>query len=200
MSKRAAAAAETRRRIVEATSELHGEQGIAVTSWDDIAARAGVGVGTVYRHFPSLDELIPVCGQVVAELVALPSPEAAAAAFAGVRGREERLARLASEVFAIYERGAPPLRSARREPEVADAIAAAYDGWREGIEPLVAAAEADGSIDGLDPEAVLFLYRTLYLGLLLHRGTGLDGPDADAWRALIERVVAGLGAPADDDN
>jgi hypothetical protein len=25
--------------------ELHGEQGIAAMSWDDIAARAGVGVG-----------------------------------------------------------------------------------------------------------------------------------------------------------
>ena len=57
MSKRAAAAARTRARIVEATRELHGEQGIAATSWDDIAARAGVGVGTVYRHFPSKAEL-----------------------------------------------------------------------------------------------------------------------------------------------
>ena len=50
---------------------------------------------------------------------------------------------------------------------------------------------------GLDPEAVLFLYRTLYLGLLLHRGSGLEGPDPEAWAALIERVVAGLGRPAD---
>ncbi|HET8951451.1 MAG TPA: helix-turn-helix domain-containing protein, partial [Solirubrobacteraceae bacterium] len=59
MSKRAAAAGLTRRRIVDATRELHTERGIAGTSWDDIAARAGVGVGTVYRHFPSLDELVP---------------------------------------------------------------------------------------------------------------------------------------------
>ena len=65
MTRRASAAAQTRRRIVEATRELHIEQGIAATSWDDIAARAGVGVGTVYRHFPSLDELIPACGEIV---------------------------------------------------------------------------------------------------------------------------------------
>ena len=64
MSKRAAAAARTRERIVDATRDLHGEQGIAATSWEDIAARAGVGVGTVYRHFPSLDELIPACGEI----------------------------------------------------------------------------------------------------------------------------------------
>jgi AcrR family transcriptional regulator len=47
MSNRAASVARTRQRIVDATRELHGEQGIAATSWDDIAARAGVGVGTV---------------------------------------------------------------------------------------------------------------------------------------------------------
>ena len=47
MSRRASAAAQTRRRIIDATRELHTEQGIAATSWDDIAARAGVGVGTV---------------------------------------------------------------------------------------------------------------------------------------------------------
>jgi AcrR family transcriptional regulator len=32
------------------------------TSMQDIAARAEVSLGTVYRHFPSLDELIPACG------------------------------------------------------------------------------------------------------------------------------------------
>ena len=85
---------------------------------------------------------------------------------------------------------------------MADALATAYERWREGVEPLVAAAEADGTIDGVDAEAVLFLYRTLYLGLLLHRGTGLDGPDPDAWQVLVDRVVGGLGrAPdqTDDD-
>jgi AcrR family transcriptional regulator len=52
MGKRAAAAEETRRRIVDATHALHIEQGVAATSWDDIAGRAGVGVGTVYRPSP----------------------------------------------------------------------------------------------------------------------------------------------------
>src|SRR5688500_5791576 len=56
MSRRASAVAETRRRIIDATRALHTERGIAATSWDDIAARAGVGVGTVYRHFPSPDD------------------------------------------------------------------------------------------------------------------------------------------------
>ena len=87
MSKRAAAVARTRQRIVDATRELHGEQGIAATSWDDIAARAGVGVGTVYRHFPSLDELIPACGEITMQLLALPDASTVPALFEDATSR-----------------------------------------------------------------------------------------------------------------
>jgi AcrR family transcriptional regulator len=82
-----------------------------------------------------------------------------------------------------------------RDDEVADALADAYERWRAGVEPLVAAAEAEGSLSDIDPEAVLFLFRILHLGMLLHRGSGLDGPDPAAWRALVERMVAALGRP-----
>ena len=81
MKKRAAAVAQTRQRIIAAARELHGERGIAATSWDDIAARAGVGVGTVYRHFPSLDELIPACGAITMQVIALPDPASVPALF-----------------------------------------------------------------------------------------------------------------------
>src|SRR5688500_12570201 len=109
MSKRAAAVAQTRQRIVDATLELHGEQGIAATSWDDIAARAGVGVGTVYRHFPSLDELIPACGEITKQVVALPDPSRLPALFEDATEPAERIARLVRETFAIYERAARAL-------------------------------------------------------------------------------------------
>ena len=46
-----------RRRILEAASRLFAERGLDV-SLDDIAAAAGVGVGTVYRRFPDKDALI----------------------------------------------------------------------------------------------------------------------------------------------
>src|SRR4051812_10283538 len=118
MSKRAAATEATRRRIVDATRELHAAQGIAATSWDDIARQADVGVGTVYRHFPSLDELIPACGAVVMEIVELPDPQAVPALFQGARGRRARLERLATEAFGIYERGAAPLERARQERDL----------------------------------------------------------------------------------
>ncbi len=140
MGKRAEAVARTRERIVEATLSLHGEQGIAATSWDDIAARAGVGVGTVYRHFPSLDELIPACGAITMQRVALPEPSAAAALFEGLTEPAERVERLVREAFAVYERGAPQLRAARDESEVHPLVARTRDELEASLRALVDAA------------------------------------------------------------
>lgn len=44
-------------RVLEGARELFGEYGVDV-QMDDIASRAGVGVGTVYRHFPTKDALL----------------------------------------------------------------------------------------------------------------------------------------------
>jgi AcrR family transcriptional regulator len=46
-----------RARILAAADEVFAERGLEV-SLDDIAAHAGVGVGTVYRRFPDKDALI----------------------------------------------------------------------------------------------------------------------------------------------
>jgi AcrR family transcriptional regulator len=137
MTRRASAVAQTRERIVEATRELHGEQGIAATSWDDIAARAGVGVGTVYRHFPSLDELIPACGEISMRVIALPEPGDARSLFDGAGDRAERLVR---EVFAVYERGAPQLWAMRNEPDVHPDVAESAAQVEASLSALVDAA------------------------------------------------------------
>lgn len=46
-----------RERIIEVAKEAFTRHG-ANTSLDDIASQAGVGPGTLYRHFPSRDALI----------------------------------------------------------------------------------------------------------------------------------------------
>src|SRR5918999_566137 len=106
MDKRKAAVQETRQRILEATLALHAEKGILGTSWQDIARRADVSVGTVYKHFPSLEELMPACGALIYAITRPPSLEDAPQIFAGARSLEERLERLFSELFDFYERGA----------------------------------------------------------------------------------------------
>lgn len=45
-----------RARVLAAAEEVFGEQGLAVPL-DEIARRAGVGAGTVYRHFPTKEAL-----------------------------------------------------------------------------------------------------------------------------------------------
>jgi AcrR family transcriptional regulator len=173
MSKRAAATAATRRRIVDATRELHTEQGIAATSWDQIAARAGVGVGTVYRHFPSLDELVPACGEISMEIVALPTAADAAALFSGVGDPAGRIARLVAEVFAIYERGAPELRVVRREPGAHPSVAQ----LGETLEATLAAL-VDAALPGASRE---------------DRSVARAMIDLDTWQAMRD---AGVGDPA----
>jgi AcrR family transcriptional regulator len=50
-------AARNRERLLTAASELFAERGLTVTL-NDIAHRAGVGVGTAYRRFANKDEVI----------------------------------------------------------------------------------------------------------------------------------------------
>jgi AcrR family transcriptional regulator len=75
-------------------------------------------VGTVYRHFPSLDTLIPACGEITMQVIAPPAPATVPALFEHATEPAERIEQLVREAFAIYERGAPELRAIRREADV----------------------------------------------------------------------------------
>src|SRR5712692_10288397 len=100
LDQRAATMEATRRRIVEATIALHREKGIVATSYRDIARRADVGLGTVYHHFPAIDDLVMACGGRLLELTQPPGPDV----FAGLRARRRRVERLTSELFGWYGR------------------------------------------------------------------------------------------------
>lgn len=115
MDKRSHARDETRRRIVEATAKLHGEHGVLGTSWRDIAREADVSVATVYAHFPSLDELLPACGRHVMERVCPPQADQAPEVLGDAVDPQDRLLRVARELFAFYERGGPHIEVDIRE-------------------------------------------------------------------------------------
>jgi AcrR family transcriptional regulator len=182
---------DVRARLVQAAAAVFAREGYAGTKIMDIVREAGVSTGTVYGRFRSKNELLREA------VVGASTRGGVLASTARSLGDLFRFGtRLADRPLYAFE----ALRleayvTARREPEVARALADAFAHWREGVEPLVAAAQTDGEIADVDPEAVLFLYRTLYLGMLLHRASGMDGPDPHAWDALVERVVAGLGRP-----
>ena len=103
---------------MEATAKLHGERGVFGTSWRDIAEEADVSVATVYSHFPSLDELLPACGQLVMERARPPAREAASEVVGDARDLRERLVRVARELFGFYERGGAHLEVDVREREL----------------------------------------------------------------------------------
>ncbi len=44
--------------LIENAAEVFGEQGVESASLEEIAKRAGVGIGTLYRHFPARANLI----------------------------------------------------------------------------------------------------------------------------------------------
>jgi AcrR family transcriptional regulator len=192
MTRRASAVAQTRRRIIDATRELHTEQGIAATSWDDIAARAGVGVGTVYRHFPSLDELIPACGEISMQIVALPDPQRVPSLFDGVDAPAGRIERLVREAFAIYERGAPELRAIRDERDVHPHVAEAGEELEASLTALVDAAVEPSAITPADRAVVRAMVDLGTWQALRDQGLG----PAEAVDAVSQMLAARLGNSA----
>ena len=72
LRKRADAMDDTRRRITEAAVELHGSVGPARTTITAVAKRAGVQRQTVYRHFPTEDDLFTACSGHFASTHPLP--------------------------------------------------------------------------------------------------------------------------------
>lgn len=127
---------ETRRRILEATCQLHGERGISGTSMVDVARRAEVSIGTVYRHFPNLDDLVDACGQIVWQELSPPTLESLAAK--GSIG--ERVRTLVGEVFDMYGRGGQDMKLGMADIHRVKAVAEWFRRWEEHKESLVRAA------------------------------------------------------------
>lgn len=140
MHKRAASREDTRARIVRATMQVHDEKGIGPATMSEIAERAGVGLATVLRHFPTYGQLVQTCGMHVWQELRPPVPDLAAAVFEGLDGRAARLARLVEELDGFYARGALRLRIAGRDRERVPEVSAFFAAVEAGIAAYVAEA------------------------------------------------------------
>jgi AcrR family transcriptional regulator len=103
----------TRRRIVEATVELHSTIGPARTTISAVADRAGVPRLTVYRHFPDQRELELACSALIMARESLPDPGAWTADTPG-----ERLRNGLEELYRYYSRNEGLLANVLRDAEV----------------------------------------------------------------------------------
>ena len=148
MAGRERAVQETRQRIIDAAISLHAQRGVIATNWEEIAEGAGVSTATVYRHFPSLGELVPACARTAFEAGArLPSPAQAAAAFAGLTRPAPRIERLIRESCRCYELGAGWLAAARRDAKSVPALDRAVRLQERVLGVLIQAALGDAFVD-----------------------------------------------------
>ncbi len=149
---------------------LFAREGYEGTKILDIVAEAGVSTGAVYGRFGSKNELLQ-------EAVVRRAAADVALELSGVETVVQLLlgfGPLADDEAVRLE----ALVAARREPEVAEAIREADRVRTDKVRPLFEAATLDGTIDpALDPATVLFLARTIYLGLLLQRAARSEPPD-----------------------
>lgn len=176
---------ETRRRIVEATFACHSEKGILATSYEDIARKADVALATVYRHFPTVNDLVTGCGAHVLRIIAPPS----ASVFNGARTRNERLAVYIDEIFAFWGR-AHMLETAIRDAPYVPAI----QDFLDEIDKLVTYLGGMALGDDASSEDLTYLltFTDFYVWKAFHaRGLSTEAP-----RIITEIVHSQIGERA----
>ena len=98
LKQRAESQTATRKRIVEATVELHDAVGPSRTTISAIAERAGVQRLTVYRHFPDERSLFEACSGLWRAENPAPDPSA----WAAIDDPEQRLRIALTEIYAFF--------------------------------------------------------------------------------------------------
>jgi AcrR family transcriptional regulator len=173
-----------REAVIAAAKELFADLGLDA-QMPDVARSAGVGVGTVYRHFPTKDDLIAALVAERFERLAQKAREGLEAEdpWEGIAG----FVRFSAEIQAA-DRGLCEVMGSR--PEVMDAAARAA-GLPELCEKLVKRAQRSGQLRrDLVWEDVPMI--ACGLGRITHATVG---PASGRWQRLVEIILDGLRAP-----
>ena len=131
--RRAQAEAETRQRIAEAAMRLHGSVGPARTTISAVAEKAGVQRATVYRHFPTEEDLFGACSAHWASLH--PPPDAGS--WAIIADPDVRLRQGLADLYAWYGSDEQMFVNTRRDATLAPAMAPTVERVRAGIAAMV---------------------------------------------------------------
>jgi len=179
------AAARNRAAILEAAHELLAESSAA--SMNEIAKRAGVGAGTLYRHFPAREDLIlAVYRHDVRKLV-----DSVDEVLAAHRPLEAFTSWF--ETLAAYIRVKHGLGEALHNAAIQNAIDETYAPVVAAVTKLLDACVADNSVrPGLDPADVLLL-----MGYLWRVAPDEDG--IRQGRRLTQIVLHGIRADRPSD-
>jgi AcrR family transcriptional regulator len=178
--------------ILKAAFRLVAKRGFRAVSVNEIAAEAGVGKMTLYRHWPNKAALV-----MDSLLVFIGSETAFPKADSAIESLRQQL-----DLQAIFFRSSRGnlIRSLVAEAQSDSELAGAFrDRWlnprREGVRKILRAAIAEGSLRGdIDIDAAIdLLYGSLYYRLLLGSGV-LDECFIDH---AYQQFLAGHRASAD---
>jgi AcrR family transcriptional regulator len=181
------------RAILEATRELIAERGVHEFRTEDVAVRAGVGKGAIYRRYPSKDALVTAAiGALVDEEIQVPDTGSTRSDLLALMGEAVELYRgslpgrlMPSLVSAMAQR--PELARAVRDGFLAGRRAALMHVLRRGIE------RGDLRSD-LDLEFALDVFGGPLFYRLLITGGPIDERLAEAVAELILRGFAPDGS------
>ncbi len=177
--------AATRERIASAARELVAHGGYQAAAMSEVAARAGVGAGTLYRHFPSKSDLL-------AEVFRAASQHEVDAVRAAAGGRGTATERLAVgvETFARRALAGRRLAWALLAEPVDPAVEAERLVFRRAYRDVFAAVLEEGMATGELPRQDAELTAAALVGAI---GEALVGPlSPTAATDDSERLVTGL--------
>jgi AcrR family transcriptional regulator len=176
-------ARQNRERLIDEARNLIAEHGVDA-SLEEIARRADVGVATLYRNFPTRDDLVRALYDIaIAELFAVREEiKTAPTAWAGLVLYTERLAE-----WLVADPSLPPIL---KRMAVIDPTARPSGGFESHIVSLVAQAKKDGDlrpdVDSMDLAVLVTM-----IGSLGTLGGGYSGQ----WRRQLSLVLDGLRTP-----
>lgn len=178
-----------RTQLLEAAARVFAAQGYSGTKVQDIVREAGLSSGAMYGRFRSKNELLreAVVAAARQSVTSVPAGQSVA----------DFIADFASNRHGpLTDHEAVQLEAyitARREPDVAAAIAEGRERRRLIGQPLIQQAIDDGLItEDSDIESILYFFDTMSLGLLLQRAAGIAPPHADRWEAFVRQLLAGI--------
>jgi AcrR family transcriptional regulator len=174
-------------RILEAARELFASEDPDV-QMDDVARRAGVGVGTVYRHFPDKDALM---GELVRERFAIFNERLSLAL---AEGRERPFAALADalreNVASLAEDAATRFAFMSGGERVFAHASAEYEEFMRLASELVERARGAGELRGDFQALDIPMVMCGVCAAMGHRKVGWD------WQRYLEVVVSGMSSTA----
>jgi AcrR family transcriptional regulator len=193
MKKRAERHRETRRRIVDATVELHLTRGPANTTISEIAQCAGVNRLTVYNHFPDITDLLKACSKSWTERHPAPDPTP----WAQISDPQVRLRTALADLYGFYASTEPMranvLRDAQTMPELAALLEGSVVPYLEEVRDVLAGGwEVRGKVrERL--RATLALALDFHTWRSLERGSGLSR--REAVETMLEAVRSSASCP-----